>query len=98
MKGKIKKTKELSSSDFKDALIKKALGYDATEVIEEYVTGDEGEIRLTKKKVTKKNVPPDMTALKILLDESDTPISQMTDQQLKEEKDRLLNLLKEIKG
>ena len=44
MKGKIKKTKELSSSDFKDALIKKALGYDATEVIEEYVTGDEGEI------------------------------------------------------
>ena len=39
-----------------------------------------------------------MTALKILLDESDVPISQMTDQQLKEEKDRLLHLLKDIKG
>ncbi len=93
MKEKSKKIKELSSSDFKEALIKKALGYDATEVIEEYVTGEEGEIKLTKKKVTKKNVPPDMTALKILLDEGDKPLSQMTDEQLKNEKERLLKLL-----
>ena len=33
----------------KKALIKKALGYDATEVVEEYVSGEEGEIKLTKK-------------------------------------------------
>lgn len=73
--------------------MKKALGYDATEVVEEYVSSEEGEIKLTKKKVTKKNVPPDMAALKILLDENDKPISEMTDEQLKEEKARLLKLL-----
>ena len=68
MKGKVKTKKSVSQSDFKDALVKKALGYDCTEVVEEYVSGDEGEIRLTKKKVTKKNVPPDISAAKILLD------------------------------
>ena len=53
MKGKRVKAKNISNSDFKEALIKKALGYDATEVVEEYVSGDEGDIKLTKKKVTK---------------------------------------------
>ena len=83
------------SGDVKSALIKKALGYDATEVVEEYVSGDEGEIRLTKKKVTKKNVPPDITAIKLLIDQNEQPIDQMTDEQLEEEKQRLLKLLKE---
>ena len=76
-------------------LIKKALGYDATEVVEEYV-GDGDEIKLSKKKVTTKNVPPDMSALKFLLDESQKEVSEMTDQELYEEKVRLLCLLKEI--
>ena len=93
MQEKIKKKKSVTESDFKNALIKKALGYDATEVVEEYVSGEEGEIKLTKKKVTKKNVPPDMTALKILLDGESKPISEMTDEQLKTEKERLLKLL-----
>ena len=35
MKGKVKKSKTVSDSDFKNALIKKALGYDAVEVVEE---------------------------------------------------------------
>ena len=51
MKEKTKKTKTIS--DFEQVLIKKALGYDVKEVVEEYVNED-GEIRLTKKKVTKK--------------------------------------------
>ena len=93
MKEKSKKKGAVKSTDAYDALIKKALGYDATEVVEEYVSSEEGEIKLTKKKVTKKNVPPDMAALKILLDENDKPISEMTDEQLKEEKARLLKLL-----
>ena len=95
MKGKVKTKKSVSQSDFKDALVKKALGYDCTEVVEEYVSGDEGEIRLTKKKVTKKNVPPDITAIKLLIDQNEQPIDQMTDEQLEEEKQRLLKLLKE---
>lgn len=97
MKGRSKK-KSVSKSDLQTALIKKALGYDATEVVEEYVGGEEGEIRLTKKKVTTKNVPPDISALKILLDEGQNQVSQMSDEQLEQEKNRLLGLLKQIQS
>lgn len=94
---KIKHKKTIKTqSDFKSALIKKALGYDYKEIVEEYVSSDEGEVKLAKKKVTKKNVPPDITALKLLLD-SQTPISQMSDEQLEQEKKRLLRLLEQEK-
>ena len=92
MKEKNKKTKIDLQSDFKKALVKKALGYDVTETVEEYSGGEDG-VKLVKKKVTKKNVPPDITAIKMLLEEGDTPVSQMSDQQLEEEKQRLLKLL-----
>lgn len=100
MKGKdkitIKSVKTKNQSDFKKALIKKALGYDYKEVVEEYVSSDEGEVRLTKKKVTKKNVPPDITAIKLLLEDS-VSVSQMSDEELLIEKERLLKLLKNEK-
>ncbi|MBO7345629.1 MAG: hypothetical protein J6U92_06810 [Clostridia bacterium] len=92
MKEKTKKTKTIS--DFEQVLIKKALGYDVKEVVEEYVNED-GEIRLTKKKVTKKNVPPDLTALKILLNDCEQPLERMSDEDLENEKNRLLKLLEE---
>ena len=95
MKGKSKRKNKVDKTDLEQALIKKALGYDATEVVEEYV-GDGDEIKLSKKKVTTKNVPPDMSALKFLLDESQKQVGEMTDQELYEEKVRLLCLLKEI--
>ena len=95
MKGRSKQKKKFDKTDLEQALIKKALGYDATEVVEEYV-GDGDEIKLSKKKVTTKNVPPDMSALKFLLDESQKEVSEMTDQELYEEKVRLLCLLNEI--
>lgn len=88
---KIKKTKT-TESDLRSALIKKALGYDYKEVVEEYVSDGEGEVKLTKKKVTKKNVPPDISALKLLI-ESQTPLSDMTDDELEREKQRLLSAL-----
>lgn len=50
-----------------DALIKKALGYTLTETCEEYVKGED-EIVLNKKKVTQKDVAPDVSALKLLID------------------------------
>jgi hypothetical protein len=40
-------------------------------------------------------VPPDVSALKILLDESESSLETLTDEQLIEEKTRLLNLLNE---
>ena len=93
MKEKSKKTVKNSKEDLHSALVKKALGYDYKEVVEEYVSGEEGEVRLAKKKVTKKNVPPDITAIKLLL-ENQPNVSSMTDEQLELEKARLLNLLK----
>ena len=96
MKERSKKNNKNYKTDLENALIKKALGYDATEVVEEYSSDSEGEIRLLKKKITKKNVPPDMTALKFLLDETEKDLTQMTDEELFEEKVRLLNILKEI--
>ena len=99
MKGKSNKKNPPTKEQFKDALIKKALGYDATEVVEEYSTDDQGEVKLVKKKVTTKNVPPDISALKILLDDgNEVPLIDLTDEQLESEKQRLLNLLKQVSG
>ena len=94
MKEKTNKKKPSSKEKIKEALLKKALGYDCTETVEEYVS-EEGEIRLTKKKITKKNVPPDMSALKILLEESTIPVTEMSDEELNEEKMRLIKILAE---
>lgn len=93
------KEDKIDSKKIKKALFKKALGYDSTEVIEEYSSGEEGEIKLQKKKITKKEVPPDMTALKILLEEDFNDIDKMTDEELERERKRLLEMLKkEEKG
>jgi len=93
MKEKSKKTVNNSKDDLRSALIKKALGYDYKEVVEEYVSGEEGEVKLAKKKVTKKNVPPDITAIKLLL-ENQPNVSSMTDEQFEMEKERLINMQK----
>ena len=77
----------------KKALIKKALGFKTKEVIEEYSTTD-GQIVLTKKKVTEKLIPPDCTAIKMLIEGEDEKVF-LTDQELEQEKERLLKLLKE---
>jgi len=91
------KEKSKGLADYKSALVKKALGYDTMEIVEEYSGGDDGEIRLTKKKITTKNVPPDLSALKLLLEENDTPISELSDEQLESEKQRLLSVLSDFK-
>lgn len=96
MKGiKEKGVRRKKEKDVRSALIKKALGYDAKEVTEEYVQSEDGEIVLTKKKVTIKSVPPDVTALKILLDSESEPIENMTDEELERERERLLKALAE---
>lgn len=96
MKGKNKKS-EVDQKDLRQALIKKALGFDATEVVEEYVQKDDGDVLMTKRKVTKKSVPPDMTALKILIEtQEQKPLSNLTDEELEGEKQRLLELLSQL--
>ena len=88
----MKKRDKDCEEELKSALLKKALGYLQTEITEEYNL-EEGEIKLSKKRVTKKSVPPDLTAIKFLLDEGVSDVSQMTDEELEAEKERLLEMM-----
>ena len=83
--------KERSEDDVKEALKKKAFGFDTEETVEEFAY-IEGEEVLSKRKVTRKNVPPDVSAIKMLMEERDG-LSEMTDEELEKEKIRLLKLL-----
>ena len=84
--------------NIKEALLKKAVGFESDEIVEEYTTDESGNAVLSKRKITKKVNPPDVNALKFLLEQNslfDDEISKMTDEQLLAEKERLLQLLKE---
>ncbi len=70
------------------ALLKVALGFQVAEVTEEYAEVD-GELKLTKRKKTKKDVPPDLKAVQLLLADG-VGIEGMSDEQLQREKERLL--------
>ena len=73
-----------------DAVVKRACGYEAVETVEEYAVVD-GSLELVKRKVTTKDVPPDMTAAKMIIDSGD--VSDLTDEQLEAERKRLINQL-----
>ena len=83
----------MKQEDLKSALLKKALGFSSDEVVEEYAVDEQGKSVLSKRKVTKKFNPPDLNALKMLLEEKQDDFSQMTDGQLLAEKTRLLQEL-----
>ena len=89
------KSKEKKEEKLEDALLKVALGYQIAEVTEEYAEVN-GELKLTKRKRTKKDVPPDLKAMQMLLAvEGGEEYGDWSDEQLQEEKERLLGLLKE---
>jgi hypothetical protein len=86
------------SDEIKDAMIKKAKGYTTSETVEEYQDED-GNMVLTKKKVTKKHVPPDTQAAKMLIDLGmENSVKNWSDEELETEKIRLLKLLKEYEN
>ena len=81
--------------EVKQALVKRALGYDAEETVEEYASEGE-DVKLVRKKITKKNVPPDVSAAKLLLEmEGTEDLAAMSDEQLETEKKRLLKIITE---
>lgn len=80
--------------NIKNALLKCAVGFGTNEVVEEFAV-EEGELKLVKKKVTKRDVPPDIKAVKLLM--GDCSADQLSDEQLEEERENLLKLLKEEK-
>ena len=78
------------------ALIKKAIGFDCIETIEEF-SESEGEMRLLKRKVTTKVVPPDVSAAKLLMEmqTEEKDVADMTDEELEKERIRLIKILEE---
>ena len=83
------------------ALLKKALGYEIKEIVEEFAKDSEsGQDLLIKKKCTTKHIPPDVSAIKILLSYYDEKtfeeIENMTDDELFAERDKLLKSLQQF--
>lgn len=69
-----------------ESVIKKAAGYESVETQEEYSL-IEGEMTLTKRKITTKDIPPDITALKLLL--GDEQPEQVTREDIERERKAL---------
>lgn len=103
-------TKKTNLEKIKDALMQRALGYYSNEIVEEFVYDENNQEKIVKKKITKKHIPADLTASKLLLDyfkENSSAYDLMTDKELDQEAIRLikeyqslseLDIAKEIKG
>ena len=82
----------MSEQEIREAIIKVALGYSLEEVTEEYGV-ENGQLKLVKRKETKKDIPPDLKAVKLLMEDKD--YSVLSDEELEQEKQKLLKRLKE---
>ena len=83
----------------KEALIKKAVGYVSKEWVDELVVDpDTQEMRVVKRKVTKKQVAPDLSAAKLLFEitgDKTYDLTSMSDQDLQNEREKLLQIIGE---
>ena len=86
-----------------DAGILKALhhlvkGATAVETIQEYIVNEGQKVLKSTKKVTKK-MPPDLNSIKILLSLSNTycDYQNLSDEELEKEKNKLIDLIANIK-
>ena len=90
----------MEEDEIRRALLKKALGYDVDEVVQEFCLDKDGQEMLSKKKVTKKHYSPDISAAKLLLERFyrsyEDRVLSMSDEELVREEKRLEELL--IKG
>lgn len=89
---------DVNKQKIKQALIKKCLGYNTKEIVEEYVVENE-EVKLTKKKVTKKHIPADISAMKLyfeLFNESSGVFDNLTDSELDKEAVKLIKRYQEL--
>lgn len=66
-----------------DGVLKKAAGYEAVETQEEFALVD-GQMQLVKRKVTVRDVPPDIAAFKLLVDSRD--VEAPSKEELEEER------------
>ncbi|MDR1905934.1 MAG: hypothetical protein LBQ27_03325 [Clostridiales bacterium] len=85
--------------DILRALIKKAKGYETKEVIDEFVVDESSVPILSKRKVTYKDIPPDISAAKTLAEFKNAGgYGDFTEDELKKEKERLLRELASLSG
>lgn len=75
-------------NDYINALSKRAKGFSSDEIVEEYVSDEEGNLTLSKRKVSTKYYPPDISAIKSAI--AINPLSQLSESELLAEKERLL--------
>jgi len=80
-------------AEIKSALIKCATGLSASETVEEFAVDGDGELKLVKRKITRRDIPPDIKAVKMLMEER----GELSDEELEAEKAELLKLLNENK-
>ena len=81
-----------------EALKKRALGFAVTEQSEEYSADENGALVLTKRKVSVKEIPPELSAIKLLMESRRDEFDDMSEDELKKEKKRLLEELKKENG
>ncbi len=79
------------------AIGKKAIGYETSETVDEYALVD-GSLVLVKRRVSVKEVPPDVAAARLLFEMRGDVTAEMTEAELATEKLRLLKLLKEAEN
>ena len=93
----IEVTEQINKLDLKDALLRRAVGYVCKERADEYAVDIlTGNLRLIRRKITHKEVPPDVAAAKMLVDVfNQNAIRSMSDEELECEKMRLFELLKQ---
>ena len=87
---------DLDDETFK-AIKRLVKGFCIKEEVNEYVLDEDGNKHLTKQKVSRKAVPPNVDILKMLINRSETQTTSFdnwTDAELEKEKQRLLKLLK----
>lgn len=78
--------------EVRNAIMKVALGCSVEEVTEEYGVSD-GQLTLVKRRETRKDIPPDLKAVRLLMEGQD--FSAMSDEELEKERKRLIARLKE---
>lgn len=91
--------KNLFDNKTLDILKKHMTGFNSKEITTEYSIDEEtGKLKIVKQKVQEKSLPPNTDLIKILCQQIEKPIdrySSLTDDELEEEKQRLLKQLKE---
>ncbi len=79
-------------AELEKVLLKRAKGYTAKDENEEYAMID-GTLTLVKQKVSYREVSPDLSAIKMLLESERDESESYSEEQLLKERDRLLKIL-----